>query len=260
MNRIDNWSSVINVVEKRLASWKSKLLSIGGRVTLMRSVLENLPIYYFSLFKAPSAVIEKVEGIMRRFLWVGSSEEKKINWVAWERVVRPRKIGGLGLSRLKHTNETLLLKWSWQFKKDGNCLWKRFIVVCHGGTRSWSFLPLRSAANGCWREIVKIREGSIGNGKKLNSFLRGVAVDGVNIRIWCDPWLLEFLLRYMYPNIFRLESQKWCSVADRVNFQNNDRVMRWAWRQDPRSSVELNELFGLLSNIYEYDWAAGCDK
>ncbi|KAM0043465.1 putative RNA-directed DNA polymerase [Helianthus debilis subsp. tardiflorus] len=52
MNRNVNWRPVYEIFEKRLLLWKSAMLSIGGRVTLTRSVLESLPCYYFSLYRA----------------------------------------------------------------------------------------------------------------------------------------------------------------------------------------------------------------
>ena len=78
MTRIGNWDMVVNTLNKRLTGWKAKNLSIGGRVILIKSVLENLPIYYLSLYKVPKAVIESMEKIMRRFLWTGCNEEKRL--------------------------------------------------------------------------------------------------------------------------------------------------------------------------------------
>ncbi|GKB75710.1 hypothetical protein Tco_0942605 [Tanacetum coccineum] len=58
----------------RLSSWKSKSLSFGGRLTLVKSVLGSLGVYYFSTFKAPSKVINTLEGIRRKYfgdaLWM----------------------------------------------------------------------------------------------------------------------------------------------------------------------------------------------
>ncbi|KAJ0588293.1 putative RNA-directed DNA polymerase [Helianthus annuus] len=57
MNRISNWQPVYEAFRSRLSSWKGHLLSIGGRVVLIKSVLESLPSFYFSLYKAPKKVI-----------------------------------------------------------------------------------------------------------------------------------------------------------------------------------------------------------
>ena len=47
------WDSVEERFRKRLTSWKIQYISKGGRVTLIRSSLSSLPIYYISLFRMP---------------------------------------------------------------------------------------------------------------------------------------------------------------------------------------------------------------
>ena len=94
MNRVAHWSPVLETIQNRLASWKAKTLSIGGRLTLIKSVLSSLPIYYLSLYKAPKNVIDKMESFMRNFLWAGSSDTKKLHWVSWEVVTMFRDEGG----------------------------------------------------------------------------------------------------------------------------------------------------------------------
>lgn len=64
-----NWYPVIDRVQNRLNSWKAKILSFGGRLSLVKSVLGSLPLYFFSIFKAPISIIEKLEKIRRQFLW-----------------------------------------------------------------------------------------------------------------------------------------------------------------------------------------------
>ena len=39
MTKIDNWRFVVDRFHTRLSAWKSKLLSIGGRLTLTKAVL-----------------------------------------------------------------------------------------------------------------------------------------------------------------------------------------------------------------------------
>ena len=156
MNRCINWRKVVEVFEGRLASWKTKLLSIGGRVTLIKAVLESLPVYYFSLYKAPSKIIDTLEKLMNRFLWAGSDSINKVHWVAWERITSPKNVGGLGISKLRDSNDALLSKWIWRFKREDNSLWKKVILACHPCRRRWSFLPIASGASGCWPAIVRL--------------------------------------------------------------------------------------------------------
>ncbi|XP_022003449.1 uncharacterized protein LOC110900899 [Helianthus annuus] len=74
MNRVSNWEPVVTTFKRRLSKWKANTLSIAGRLTLIKSVLDSLPTYYFSLFKAPKKVVDVLEGLMRRFLWGGTED------------------------------------------------------------------------------------------------------------------------------------------------------------------------------------------
>jgi hypothetical protein len=48
------WNLVLERVEKRLASWKRLYLSKGGKLTLIKSTLSNIPTYFLSLFPIPA--------------------------------------------------------------------------------------------------------------------------------------------------------------------------------------------------------------
>ncbi|GJT01914.1 hypothetical protein Tco_0823083 [Tanacetum coccineum] len=50
LRKVEAWSEVIHMFSKRLATWKSKLLSIGGRLTLMKSRFvssERIRLYFW---------------------------------------------------------------------------------------------------------------------------------------------------------------------------------------------------------------------
>ncbi|XP_026416456.1 uncharacterized protein LOC113311876 [Papaver somniferum] len=70
------WERIIELCKNRLANWKKRFLSKAGKLTLVKSVLLILPVYYFSLFMAPKSVIKKIEKVIRSFLWDGCNGER----------------------------------------------------------------------------------------------------------------------------------------------------------------------------------------
>ena len=59
MALVKSWEPIIDKFSKRLSKWKASLLSIGGRSTLISSVLGAIGTYYFSLFPMPITVNKK---------------------------------------------------------------------------------------------------------------------------------------------------------------------------------------------------------
>jgi len=51
--RCQTWDPIITKCERKLARWKQRHLSFGGRVTLINLVLTSIPIYFFSFFRVP---------------------------------------------------------------------------------------------------------------------------------------------------------------------------------------------------------------
>ena len=50
------WNPILEKMERRLVRWKRLYFSKGGRVTLIKSTLSNLPTYFLSLFSIPASV------------------------------------------------------------------------------------------------------------------------------------------------------------------------------------------------------------
>ncbi|CAK8576263.1 unnamed protein product [Lathyrus sativus] len=75
MRRINLWSYIIDNFKSKLALWRGRFLSFGGRITLINAVLSSLPIFIFSFYKAPVKVLKKVDKILQRFICGGSDEK-----------------------------------------------------------------------------------------------------------------------------------------------------------------------------------------
>ncbi|GJW87255.1 RNA-directed DNA polymerase, eukaryota [Tanacetum coccineum] len=85
MSRRGSWDDVIGKLSSRLSSWKLKTLSIGGRFTLIKSVLSSLPLYHMSIFKCPMGVLKLLESIRRNFFNVVTNSERKLTLIGWKK-------------------------------------------------------------------------------------------------------------------------------------------------------------------------------
>jgi len=115
---VSTWKGVVEKIERKLAGWKRLYLSKGGRLTLIKSTLSNLPSYLLSLFPIPLRVANRLEKIQRDFLWGGIGDEAKFHLVKWNRICTPLHSGGLGVHNLTQFNQALLGKWLWRYGRE----------------------------------------------------------------------------------------------------------------------------------------------
>jgi hypothetical protein len=78
----EQWNFLIEKIENKLHSWKGKLLSLGGRIVLLNSVLSFLLLYWMALFRLPTKLKIRIDQLRKRFLWYGGTTVKKnIHWL-----------------------------------------------------------------------------------------------------------------------------------------------------------------------------------
>ncbi|GJV67690.1 RNA-directed DNA polymerase, eukaryota [Tanacetum coccineum] len=108
MSRKSAWVGLVNKLQARLSKWKVKTLSIGGRLTLLKSVLGASPIYYMSIFKVQKApMLKGLWNLFRSKFSSCDSSDRKISGVRfilgdgslWCKVIQAiygSKLSGLG--------------------------------------------------------------------------------------------------------------------------------------------------------------------
>ncbi|GJY69733.1 retrovirus-related pol polyprotein from transposon TNT 1-94 [Tanacetum coccineum] len=111
--RINLQKSSLMAIAVEINKWKMKVLSIEGRLTLLKSVLGSTPVYYMSMFKAPIQVINKLESIRSHFFNGVDYKVRKMTFVNWKNVPTSKEKGGLGVSSFYALNRALI------FKQDG---------------------------------------------------------------------------------------------------------------------------------------------
>jgi hypothetical protein len=187
------WDGVIENIKHGLASWKRLCLSKGGKVTLIKSTLANIPTYYLSIFPLLANVVVRIEKLQRDFLWSGLGEEFKYHLVSWSKVCTPVLEGGLGTRNLLMFNCALLGKWLWRYGIEREAWWR--VVVDSKFGRLWggwcSLNPLGAFGVGLWKNIMKGWE-------TFSGFSRFEVGDGSRTKFWYDLWCGDTMLKEFF--------------------------------------------------------------
>jgi hypothetical protein len=231
--RVSTWEPLIDALRKRLGVWSNKYVSLGGRIVLLNSVLNAIPIFYLSFMKIPVLFWKQIRRIQREFLWGCRRGQRKVNWIKWDVVCLPKKKGGLGVRDVRVVNISLLTKWRWRLLVDDNMVWKEVLKSKYGG----GVIGRTVLGEECqpwfaslwWRDIC-----SIGSNLDHNWFSHGVLKklgDGRFTSFWCDKWVGDLPLCDRFPRLFSISINKEASVAE-VSRRNSG-MLNWnlSWRR-----------------------------
>ena len=193
------WDGVEERFRRKLALWKRQYISEGGRLTLIRSTLSNLPIYLMSLFLLPKGLQFRLEKIQRDFLCGDGNQGRKIHLLNWSTVCSSKENGGMRICNLSSLNRSLLGKWVWRFAVEDNSTWKDVInLKYHTDEEDWfTRAPRGCFGVGLWKDISK-------ESKQLKQDVRFVVGDGTRISFWEDTWCGDRPLCEAFPSLFTL--------------------------------------------------------
>lgn len=80
----DLFSSLVDRIKIRAASWSTRRLSAAGKLTMMKSVLSAIPTYVMSCFELPVGLCNQIQAALTRFWWDDDPSVRKICWIAWD--------------------------------------------------------------------------------------------------------------------------------------------------------------------------------
>ncbi|GJR87316.1 RNA-directed DNA polymerase, eukaryota [Tanacetum coccineum] len=247
MSRVHAWDEVVEKVTSRLSRWKMKTLSIGGRLTLLKSVLGSMPIFHMSIFKVPSSVLQRLESIRSRFFKGHDLGSNKASWVKWSNVLTSKEKGGLGVSSLYALNRGLLFKWVWKFYAQKTSLWARVIKAIHGVDGKVG-KAINSGASSCWTSIVREVEVLKQQGVNFFEYLQLNMGNGESTTFWEDRWLEGSVLKDIFPRLYVLETNKKVSVGDKLkDFRLDSSFHRKA--RGGIEQVQYKELSDMVNSI-----------
>ncbi|KAL4357195.1 hypothetical protein AHAS_Ahas09G0162400 [Arachis hypogaea] len=246
---VNTWKPIIDKVEEKLNLWKAKMINKAGKLVLIKSVLNSMPVYYLSLYKMPR---DKFISLRRRFLWSNEDGRDGVPLVRWDIVQAPKRFGGLGVGDAVLRNTALLFKWWWQFSKENCPLWKKIVCSCND-LKANVLLSCQQIPNtkGPWKDICQLQ---IREQQARDKMVRGLSLeleDGRRIRFWEDKWLPYDVLQDVFPRFFSISNQVGSVIGDCRFWDGLEWIWNFHWRRVLfQWELELvNQLHGVLQSV-----------
>lgn len=193
-------------LKKRLSMWKACMLSIGGRVTLLNSILSSIQIFTMSFFRASVKTIKEIIPIQIRFLWCGNEEKRCISWVSWTNICKPKAEGRLGVKHMDFFNKDLLCKWKWRILTERETVWRNILEARYGNLNEGVFRGSEHKSK--VKDFVWGKVLCAVSSHKTNAFdcfegnISSVLGKGNTIPFWYGKWLGGSSLKSSFPSAF----------------------------------------------------------
>ncbi|XP_073137107.1 uncharacterized protein [Henckelia pumila] len=202
---------LVERIVKRIQGWGNKVFSLGGKETLIKSVLQAIPTYAMSCFRIPVSICEDIEKECANFWW--GMEDGALAKQVWRIITRPESLVAKVLKAryFKHqdvmvancgSNSSFIwrsLVWSRSLLEKG--LWWRVgngeqIKTFHDrwipGLRA---IPLRAEGLGCFDTVSSLMDNGRWNSNLVHSLF--------------DPHIEEKILDIQLFSVQQEDSRYW---------------------------------------------------
>ncbi|XP_019189720.1 PREDICTED: uncharacterized protein LOC109184127 [Ipomoea nil] len=164
------FSGLLDRVRGRLDGWRSKTLSLAGRITLAKAAL------------LPKEVCLKIEAMVRFFIWGGVGDARKPSLVSWDVVTKCKQEGGLGIRRMQDVNTAFLAKLGWRMRTEQDRLWIRVLMAKYPAMNSRELRDLKRPSSNAWKGICA-------TSSFVEQGLKRVVRNGQETQFWMDNWI-----------------------------------------------------------------------
>lgn len=149
---------------------------------MLKAILTPIPVYTMSCFEIPAGLCKRIQSVLTRYWWDDSDEKKKMCWVSWDKMTKPKARGGLGFRDIQLFNQALLAKQTWRILTKPECLLARILLGKYCHKQSILNVETPSACSHGWRSILHGRD-------ILKGYLGKAIGNGQTTRVWQDSWI-----------------------------------------------------------------------
>lgn len=91
--------------------WSNLLPNVSGKVTLIKSVLEAIHVFWMSLAYIPKAIINSIRKICTTYLWDGKKDHHNYSLCKWDSLFLPKLFSGWGFKYIHLFSSLIILSW-----------------------------------------------------------------------------------------------------------------------------------------------------
>ncbi|CAA7058300.1 unnamed protein product [Microthlaspi erraticum] len=147
-----------------------------------------MPMHVMSCFRLPKGVTNKLFSAVSNFWWSINGQTRGMHWLAWKKLCRHKRDGGLGFRVLEDFNTALLRKQLWRLLDNPESLFSR-VFKGRYYRNATPLDPIKSYSPSYgWQSIVSARP-------LVNKGLIKRVGSGISISVWDDPWIPASRLR-----------------------------------------------------------------
>jgi ribonuclease HI len=123
----EHFQPIMDRFTKRLTNWAEKFMSHGAKDILIKAVAQALPGFVMGVFKMSAGFCDQFERLIRDFWWGDEQGQRKVHWLAWENMIKPKGKGGIGFRDISLFNQALLARQAWRLIQRPNSLCARVL-------------------------------------------------------------------------------------------------------------------------------------
>ena len=127
--------------------------------------------YTMNCFKLPASLCNELNSLIRNFWWGQREKERKLAWIAWEKMCTPKAERGMGFKDLRAFNLALLAKQGWRLTQNTESLAHRVLKARYFPESNFLEAQIGKKPSYTWRSLMAakkvLRRGlrwNIGNG------------------------------------------------------------------------------------------------
>ena len=181
-DRSDCFHHQIDRVNSRINGWKEKLLSMGGKEILIKSVAQAVPVYAMMVFKVPKKICKGITDAISRFWWGDDNDQKRMHRLEWWKLCVPKAKGSMEFRDLQSFNLAMLAKQVWRLLCEPESLCARVLRARYYPDGNLLNAKMKSGSSYTWQSVLVGLECF-----KLGYIWR--VGDGTQINIWDDNWI-----------------------------------------------------------------------